>query len=216
MKSAERYPLTWPEGWKRTTYRVNATFGKTAGRSISGGNLGKKRLSIEDAFGRIEEELERHGVDTSTVIVSTNLKTNMRGMPSGAAGEPGDPGVAVYWIRKGKPQCMAIDGYTRVADNLAAVAATLDAMRAIERHGGAAIMERAFLGFAQLPETTDAMGGKTWRQILEIDRSEVDQEHINFRSRELLKVHHPDAGGDRSTFEAIIAARAVALKEVLK
>ena len=38
---------------------------------------------------------------------------------------------------------MAIDAYTRTADNLAAVAATLEAMRAIERHGGAQILERA-------------------------------------------------------------------------
>ncbi|KVD37855.1 hypothetical protein WJ41_22830 [Burkholderia ubonensis] len=60
-------------------------------------------------------------------------------------------GVAVYWeTRAGARRVMAIDQYTRVADNLAAVAATLDAMRAIERHGGARILERAFTGFAAL------------------------------------------------------------------
>jgi len=49
---------------------------------------------------------------------------------------------------------MAIDIYDTVAGNLAAVAATLDAMRAIERHGGAQILKRAFQGFKALPSST--------------------------------------------------------------
>ncbi|SDQ25048.1 hypothetical protein SAMN05443026_0089 [Burkholderia orbicola] len=36
---------------------------------------------------------------------------------------------------------MAIDQSARIADNLAAVAATRDAMRGIERRGGARILE---------------------------------------------------------------------------
>jgi hypothetical protein len=55
---------------------------------------------------------------------------------------------------EGESQCMAIDIYTRIADNLAAVAATIDAMRAIERHGGAQILKRAWMGLKALPAST--------------------------------------------------------------
>lgn len=65
-------------------------------------------------------------------------RTNIDGFPRSGQSEPSDGGVAVYWLTStGETKCIAIDRYDRVADNLAAVAATLDAMRAIERHGGA-------------------------------------------------------------------------------
>jgi hypothetical protein len=62
---------------------------------------------------------------------------------------------------------MAIDQYDRVEHNLAAIAATLDAMRAIKRHGGAEILDRAFTGFTALP--APMAGGKPWRQVLGFD-----------------------------------------------
>jgi hypothetical protein len=218
MSERERYPLSWPSDWKRTApgHRRRAQFGKdTTRRSVSGEVLynGKVQLSIADAFDRIEYELERFGVNTETVIVSTNLKLTMRGIPAGNQGEPSDPGVAVYWSRKGKAQCMAIDAYTRVADNLAAVAATLSAMRAIERHGGAQILERAFLGFAQLPERS----GVNWREVLRftgpVTPANIDA--VQERFRELAKQLHPDkSSGDQEAMIELNAARVAALAEL--
>lgn len=171
---------------------------------------GKARLSIEDAFDRIESELRALAVDESGVIVSTNLRVNMRGIPSGNQAEPGDPGVAVYWTRKGKSQCMAIDVYSRVADNLAAVAATLDAMRAIERHGGAQILERAFLGFAQLPEST----GRSWRDVLQFGESTPTEEMIDQRYRTLARSAHPDTIGGHEQMVELNVARDDAMREI--
>lgn len=216
MSGHERYPLSWPADWKRTApqHRRSAQFGKVATTYSPEGNQrygGKRKLSLDDAFSRIERSLEAQGVDTDTVIVSTNLKLNMRGIPTGAAGEPSDPGVAVYWIRKGKAQAMAIDQYTRVADNLAAVAATLEAMRAIERHGGAQIMERAFLGFAQLP----ASSRRPWREVLDFGGSlKPSPNMIDERFRHLAKIHHPDKGGAVDAFNELAAAREDALREI--
>src|SRR4029077_9617164 len=102
------------------------------------------------------------GVREGDAIISTDSKVRIDGLPYSGQREPENPGVAVYW-KRGKelqPKAMAIDQYTRVADNLAAIAATLSAIRAIERHGGAIIMERAFLGFQCLPMPN------TWRSIL--------------------------------------------------
>lgn len=58
---------------------------------------------------------------------------------------------------------MAIDQYYRVEENLAAIAATLDAMRAIERHGGAQILDRASTGFAALQAPMAV--ARSWREM---------------------------------------------------
>jgi len=212
---SERYPLSWPAGWKRTTARKNAQFGKTRRDYDAGAGrmcyAGKSRLSIEDAFERVESELRALSIDEASVIISTNVHVNMRGIPRGDRGEPGDPGVAVYWTQKAKKQCMAIDAYSRVADNLAAVAATLEAMRAIERHGGAQILERVFIGFAALPETTR----RPWREVLGFGDSTPSVEKIHEKFRALARSLHPDKpGGDHARMAELNGARDEALREL--
>jgi hypothetical protein len=214
---SERYPLSWPEGWKRTapSARIRAQFGKSEQRPGTIGPIGvsKKRLSIADAVQRVAYELERMGVDQGDIIISTNLKLNVYGIPRGDIGEPIDPGAAVYWTRQKRQECMAIDRYNRVADNIAAIAATLEAMRAIERHGGGEILGRAFQGFAALPERA---GGRGWREILGFDKDERpsgDAIRRHFTGR-VQDVHPDKPGGDRDKFEELIWARDAALREI--
>lgn len=210
--SLTAYPLSWPADWKRATIRKRADFGKVS--TEGGAYASKKRLSIFDATERILYELQRMGVGRDDVLISSNLKLRLDGLPRSDQGEPADPGVAVYWKPEGawaKPmRCMAIDRYDRVADNLAAIAATIEAMRAIERHGGATILDRAFLGFAALPETAS----KPWREVLGITVASPTLLHIEERFRDLAKMHHPDRGGDRMKFEEIVRARDAARMEV--
>jgi hypothetical protein len=210
-----RYPLCWPANWKRTTNRTRAQFGKAKPYTDRSGEqiyMGKGRLSMHDAIQRIAYELERFGVPEENVIISSNVPLNLSGVPRGDRGEPSDPGVAVYWTLKGKSQCMAIDRYERVADNLAAVAATMEALRAIERHGGGSILERAFIGFAQLP----AQAGKPWRQILKFEEQERPSvDSIEQRYRALAHNNHPDKpGGAHEAMLELNAARVAALAEV--
>src|SRR5690606_2593615 len=145
----------WPAGWKRTPahQRTRAKFGKK-GQSSYGSWQTKNALTIAQALDRVRGELQRMGIRDDDLVVSTNLQLRLDGFPRSGQPEPQDPGGAVYWNeprqRGNPPRCMAIDRYDRVADNLAAVAATLEAMRAIERHGGAEILERAFTGFTAL------------------------------------------------------------------
>jgi hypothetical protein len=214
MSERKAYPLSWPEGWKRTTSRTTAAFNKTREpKYVNGQSVyqGKGRLSVADAVRRILGELERMRVHDYNVIISTNVPLRLDGMPRSAQ-EPGDPGAAVYWKQKdGQPmRCMAIDRYTRVADNLAAIAATLEAMRAIERHGGATILDRAFLGFAALPEKAS----QPWREVLGVTLATPTLQHIEDRFRTLAQVHHPDKGGDRADFERIVQARDAARLEL--
>ncbi|WP_241235883.1 J domain-containing protein [Xanthomonas sp. BRIP62411] len=154
-------------------------------------------LSVAEGVDRVRRELRRMGIDDADLVISTNLELRLDGLPRSNQREPADPGVAVYWLdrfdRTQPPKCMAIDRYDRVADNLAAVAATLDAMRAIERHGGAAILERAFAGFTALP----APAAPSWREVL--DPADPEGSYRRLRSQ-----HHPDrAGGDETEFRRV-------------
>lgn len=97
-----------------------------------------------------------------------------------------------------KQRCMAIDRYARVADNLAAIAATLDAMRAIERHGGAEILNRAFTGFTALGHD----GSEKWWDVLGV-RSDARHTEIEAAYRRLRSQHHPDNGGDAEQFHRV-------------
>lgn len=217
MSERKAYPLSWPEGWKRTTSRTTAQFGKvTTALSMQAGRevyTGKSRLSVQDAVRRILAELSRMGVPDWNVIISTNVPLRLDGFPRSDKGEPRDPGAAVYWKQKDGQamRCMAIDRYTRVADNLAAIAATLEAMRAIERHGGATILDRAFLGFAALPEKAS----QPWREVFGIPTTAAATwPMVEERFRTLAQVHHPDKGGKRDEFERIVQARDAARLEL--
>jgi hypothetical protein len=191
-ESIPSFPLQWPAGWKREATRTRSRFG------------GQRILSIADGTHRVLQELARMRVHSWNIVISTNLELRLDGLPRSNQREPADPGVAVYWrdsSQDGWPRlCMAIDRYDRVADNLAAVAATLDAMRAIERHGGAQILGRAFTGFAALPPASG------WRTVL--DPADPEGSYRRLRAQ-----HHPDRGGDADTFQRVRHAWQAYLQE---
>lgn len=207
-----RYPLTWPAGWPRKALhqRAEARFSRGTLSSHHGFDgsttysRGRKALTIADGVNRVLLELRRLGVDEQDTIISTNVPTRLDGLPRSGAREPDDPGAAVYWQeRGGARRVMAIDQYLTVADNLAAIAATLEAMRAIERHGGAQILERAFTGFTALP----APGAeKTWREVLGVPAGERDIEAVRAAFRRQAAEHHPDRGGSLEQMAAVNAA----------
>ena len=208
----QAYPLQWPPGWPRMSShgRKRAKFGKGDRKysDVPGGGywMIKRELTIGDGTQRIIAELRTLGVRDGQWVISSNLELRNDGLPRSGQRMPEDPGIAVYWTRKGKQQVMAIDLYDRVADNLAAVAASLNALRAIERHGGAQILDRAFEGFVALanPDTFDAhatMG-------LLKQRGPFTAAHIKDRYRDLARIYHPDAqGGSTEEFQKLGRAR---------
>lgn len=159
-------------------------------------------LSVSEGIGRVLEQLRHMGVVRDDTVISTNLRTRLDGLPRGDAPKPVDPGVAVYWRRhREEPRCMAIDRYDNVADNLAAIAATLESMRAIERHGGAVILDKAFAGFTALPSPF------VWWQVLGLDGPNASREDIERAHRKLAMSAHPDRGGDVERMSDINRAR---------
>jgi hypothetical protein len=212
------YPLTWPSGWKRTpsAQRKSAKFSKRIHKSSGSGETykswsNKGEVTIAEGTQRVLEQLRALGVRDGDAIISTDLKVRLDGLPYSGQREPENPGVAVYWKRGKETQhkAMAIDQYTRIADNLAAIAATLDAIRAIERHGGAIIMEKAFLGFQCLPAPN------TWRSVMDIpDDHATTIDRVTAIYRRLANVRHPDKGGTEAKMAELNWAKSEAEKEL--
>lgn len=214
------YPLTWPEGWPRTSPE-NRAYARFSSKR-NGNSYGSRNLTVSEGARRVLSEIKlfsRIGqpwfIDPESVIISTNLLVRLDGLPRSGQRDPSDPGVAVYWTEsRNTKRVMAIDRYTRVADNLAAVAATLDAMRAIERHGGAKILERAFTGFTALPAPGQT-SQRTWRQVFGFSGGEpVDLVLLRERFRTLAAEHHPDRGGSAALMSELNVTFEQAKKEI--
>ena len=165
------------------------------------------QLSIAQGTERVLNVLNQMGFNTS-VVISSNLALRNDGLPRSGQREPDDSGVSVFWGNGQRARCIAVDQYDRVADNLAAIAATLEAMRAIERHGGAAILERAFTGFVALPAP------ESWWQVLGLSGPSAQREDIEQAHRRLIMQHHPDRGGDVDQAARINRARDQGLEQL--
>ncbi|MFA5916263.1 MAG: hypothetical protein WC830_22165 [Burkholderiales bacterium] len=220
-----RYPLAWPPGWQRTSAarrdRARFSKGERQYSSTPGGAswTRKRELTISDGTKRVLDALRILGVADGDAIISTNLQVRLDGLPRSGQSAPEDPGVAVYWQRAGdrEQKCMAIDRYDRVADNLAAVAATLEAMRAIERHGGAQILDRAFTGFTALPAPGQT-SARSWRDVLDVPAdmpAAAQLERARMHYRAMASAKHPDKpGGSHAAMTELNAAWAQAQQAV--
>lgn len=166
-------------------------------------------LSVSDALDRLEGEVTRLGVDTYTL--STNVEPRLDGRPRSSAARIDDPGVALYFKLQGQDTVLACDRWVRVADNIAAIAKHIEALRGIERWGVGSLRQ-AFAGYAALPPAETAPPAQGWWQILGVDRTAPWAE-IETRWRDLMRTAHPDQGGDPELAKRLNAARDAARKE---
>lgn len=197
MSSTPRFPLSWPTGWTRTRprERLRAKFAKRS-QGQYGSHLAE--LSVDQATWRLELELGRLQVEGE--ILSTNVALRLDGRPRSDQKEPADPGAAVYFTLLGKPQVLACDRWTRTADNIAAIAAHIEALRAIERYG-VGTLAQAFSGYTALPPSTE-----DWWTVLAVD-PHAGLDSIEEAFRKLAKLNHPDAGGTHDAMARLTRAR---------
>lgn len=190
------YPLCWPPMRPRSKQREWGRF-----KSY------RQRISVASASGRLQNELDKLGARDA--ILSTNVKLRLDGWPRSDQATPQDPGVAVYFTLRGEPHCLPCDRYDEVGQNIAAIAAHIEATRAIERYGVATVKEM-FTGFKALP---DPNRPHNWRDILGFASDKTPtHEEIERHFRSLAQVHHPDKGGDSARFSEISAAREEGLR----
>lgn len=209
MSSApQRYPLAWPAHRpRRPAHRRQPGRFKANGADIS----------IAAAMDRVEGEIHRLG--GINALLSSNLDLRLDGRPRSGQAEPADPGVCLYFTLKGEPFALACDTYRRVAQNIAALAAHLDATRAVTRHGVASAAE-TLQAFSALPPPSAPVARSCWA-VLDLTRDAVMALPANVRAaaineawRGLSREKHPDAGGDQAAQAELNAARAEALKEI--
>lgn len=194
MESIRAYPLYWPEGWPRTeSYK-------------------QKRAQFKDrsvAVGRrfLVDEVRRFG--GSELIISSNLELKLDGTPRSNQRQPEDRGVAIFFKRNSVDMALACDVYTTVEDNLWALCRTLEALRQIERDGSPALINRAFKGFAQLPDPDQ----REWWEVLNVRKNATDAE-VRAAYLQLARQYHPDSGpngGDPVMFDQVQKAYDLAM-----
>ena len=195
--TVNRFPLEWPAGWARTRLRRNGQF-----------RYDRRPITMEQACRRLQEQLDKLKVTQATL--STNASLTITGRPRGNDGQLADPGAAVYFTFKGRATVLACDTYHALADNIAALAAHLDALRAIERYGVGTI-EQALAGYKALPADTAA----DWRTVFALPRGgQVTIEDVDRAYKTLARLKHPDAGGDEGEMAWLNRARDYALAEL--
>lgn len=210
MSAPGHFPLAWPPerprtpAWKRQYGRFKAD-----GRPVT----------MAVAVDRLDAELGRLGA--AYPMLSSNVKLRLDGRPRSGEPRPTDPGACVYFLLKGKPFALACDSYESVEQNVAALAAHLEATRAIERHGVATAAETLEAFSALPPPSAGARPPRTWREILGFDAAfpagfSADEAEtlISGRFRERAKAAHPDHGGSTAAMTELTAARDAALQEV--
>lgn len=205
MTEPTNYPLAWPRGYPRTESRNVAAF-----RSGSGGS---RRLTVAEAMTRLENQVDKftkknRAQRVTGLIVSTNIQPTLSGRPRSNQGEPYDPGVAVYFTLDAEPKVLCCDRWTRVADNLAAIACTIEALRGIERWG-VAEDSRVFAGFAALPAPGDVKARTCWAVLGIPPGSNAFQ--INQAWKALASSVHPDKGGSHEAMAELNNAREQAM-----
>lgn len=185
--SRKSYPLQWPQSWKRTDAHRRGV------------------PKFETAFTRdrdsVIRQLRMRG--GGHIVITSDLPTRADGLPYANA-RCDDPGIAVYWIQGGHEHTIACDRWRRVEQNLRAVEMSLEALRGLDRWGASEMVERAFAGFAALPPAPSQK--RPWREVLGLSPLEGLFSAAKAKHREMIRVHHPDVGGDPSIAAALNAA----------
>src|SRR5262249_10559 len=119
-----------------------------------------------------------------------------------------DPGVAVYFGLNGKPRVLACDKWLSAAENLAAIAGHIDAMRAQDRYG-VGTLDQPFAGHAALRP----WGSADWRLVLGFGAGAVvTRDDLDAAFRTKSRAAHPDVGGSHDAQARLSEARMAALK----
>ena len=179
------WPLDWPSGWPRTPWQQQRAPYSRFGN-----------LTMHKATQRLLRALDLLGA--TDVVLSTDIPVRRDGLPYSRMRWE-DPGAAVYFRRKGRQLCMAHDVWSRPEANVNALALAIEGLRQMERHGGGAMLERAFHGFVALEAPL------AWWEVLKLPRG-APKETIKARYRDLAREHHPDKGGSIDAFERVKAA----------
>ncbi|WP_428398215.1 DnaJ domain-containing protein [Marinobacter salarius] len=193
--TVDAYPLHWPSRYPRTSPedRRQARF-----------HNGQKPLTVAVAMSRLRQEIDTYytiakprRLDPDQVVVSSDIPLRNDGQPASGRRPPEDPGVAVYITLDGVPRVFPCDVWDREADNIAAIAAHLNAMRGIERWGVGGGTAH-YTGFAALEHQPELK----WYDVLGCD-PDASAEIVKIAYNRARKAAHPDHGGTDEEFHQV-------------
>lgn len=190
------YPLSWPTGWPRTKYYQRESDRRFHG-SVYGLTIGRSRDGLLGELARL---------GAASVVISSNLRLRQDGLPYSDQRRVDDPGVAVYFTLEKRQMVMAADRFQTPEGNMRSLGLAIEAMRQLKRHGGGAMMERAFSGFAALPPPRSC-----W-EVLGVAPGS-NRAMIERAFRERATTSHPDRGGSNAAMAELNDARDRALRE---
>lgn len=188
------YPLRWPADRPRARARKPALF-RNDGRPLS---LTVARKRLVDQVAALTPHRAKWRV--TDVLLSTNIRFTASGArdQNVSRRDPADPGVAFYFDLDGRPHVLACDRWDTVQDNIAAIAAHIEALRGQERWG-VADLRQAFAGHAALPPP------EPWWEVLGVSRDASPGE-VSRAYRAKATTAHPDAGGNRTAWDRLNGA----------
>lgn len=170
------YPLQWPEGLPRTTSQASSAF----------------KTSLPAALDNVAKSLQAFGRDSGKAVANIILSSNV----TLGKNNPRDPGVAAWFQWDGEQRCIAVDRYPKVQDNLQAIHHIVEARRTEMRHGGLHVVRQTFKGFIALPAP------EQWWTVLGVNE-QADLSAIEAAYRSTARTAHPDAGGDRLSWDRL-------------
>jgi hypothetical protein len=183
------FPLQWPPGWQRTPPEE-----RRGSRFFHG---------FSAALSSLREELRMLGA--ANVIITSDLPVRRDGLPYAEGRRGTDPGIAVWFVHEGSERVIACDRYASIADNLRAIALSINALRGLARWGASDMVSRAFQGFNALPPGQSER--PNWRHVMGFaphipNGASADQRRdildaVRAQYRTLIKVAHTDVGGDK-------------------
>ena len=208
----QAHPLEWPEAVKRTEpgQRKEGRF------TVEGSRGWQEPITIAKAVDRVVNEIKkftRSGHEwrcaPDTIVISSDLQLRNDGLPRSNQKKPDDPGVCLYYTLDDISQFIPMDSYNDVAQNIAACAAVLDAIRTLERHGFTP-GKGSFNGFAQLPDPNN----RDWRSILGYSGYSFDEAKAAYKAA--IRNAHPDNGGSTERAAEVNTAWKQAKSELRK
>ena len=189
FRSLDRWPRT------PTAVRVRARFSDDYGKTIA----------------LLEREL-RHLKARDVVVLADCAESDLRRDGTLRAGcRLRSPGIVLCFNGKHGPVRMPCDRYDDWRDNLRAIAVSLEALRAVDRHGVTTSGEQ-YRGWTALPPAAGAEGMTVDAAAAEIsthapfisgDWIKTDVEAFRTALRTARVKTHPDKGGSEESFKRI-------------
>lgn len=181
-----RNPLLWPPGQGRTDRRHKAPFHAGETTILKDMQRAIDKLQLEDVQITTDRRVRLDG----GISLSTDQALQ-------------DPGIALYFKRKGEDVIMAFDKFNDFWGNLRAIGLYLEYMARLESYEMGEITDRAFTGFRALPASVQTpLPHRDWWIVLGV-RQDDNAHAIKAAYRELLKVTHPDAGGTQAELDEV-------------